>query len=420
MKKFSKGLATKKKSTDSARAKRGPKEQEIESDDADQIELDMQDPEDLAMPLTAKASRKSSTHRFTLSGGVQKSLADVEADFVEQWGKKYAGSLRKSDNESQDDGAGFQDFDDEERELEFEDPSIGSDHSDSEHEDNRMFASAREEAAAEGRILKEILFDVGVAMECRLALEPLLTAVNEGKLSSSDAFEKIFCQVLRLLYPDEQTGMSLSSIWNGFLTLEHQELMDEAQEVLSSLFSTSSSANLQANNKKGKRAAQPQQIINRSVWDQGQMLLASAEQRQRLFLRSQKKRARLEEGKAPEESMSLIYEDSDFYTIQAKDWSSLAIASGFFSAKQESSSSAKTRVLHNASSIVSNCINTNATKKHIDWRRGKGRTLKFEQHPLLAGLLAPRRLAIDWSDERRAELVVSLLGGAKAASVSAI
>lgn len=278
-----------------------------------------------------------------------------------------------------------------------------------------MFASKQVSAVEEGRALRAQLTAWSTVMEIRARLQPLVAAVN--RLPNGRAMRKLSVQegvdevregarraLVELVHLQKQGSpipedCSLKRLWHVHLEPAHSALMSEARDVLDRL-------HLQSVTRSSASKQRSQlQIINQSAWAQVQLALRD---RSRLVGRSQKRRLPgkpLFQTAGQDGADANVFDDNDFFSTLMRDW---AASLGATAALLSGSAVARTSVLFSSAS-------SKGTKKPTDSRASKGRRLRFDVHPLLAGLVAPRRDAHAWVDERIDELRRSLLGGASAA-----
>ena len=394
------------------------------------------DPEDLdpSASLTAKMLKM----RANEQGQANKHLEDVgklrrrayagdSDDDMDRYGEKYRG-IKKSRRDlgfDQPAEPTCDELDEEMSEILFknkdgpgsEEEDIMKELVEIEKEEARqpaIFANRQVSAVEEGRALRAQLTAWSTVMEIRARLQPLVAAVNrlpdgrvmrklfvqKGVGDAQEGARKILIELAHLQTHGASIleGCSLKRLWHIYLEPSHNALMSEARNALDRLHLQSVTRD--PSSKQRSRL----QIINQSAWAQVQLALRD---RSRLVKRSQKRRlpgTPFLKKVGQDGTDTNVFDDNDFFSTLMRDW---AVSLGATAALLSQNGIANTSVLFSSAS-------SKGTKKPTDSRSSKGRKLKFDVHPLLAGLVAPRRDAHAWMDERIGELCRSLLGGATA------
>lgn len=414
---------------------------------------DLPDPEDLGFTKNSLFNIKTKSKSKDLGdvsflakqrSCLKQSFEDPEKKFVDRMGSKYAGvKLDKYQEEqdlsrdSSDENSILNENDDEELSFDGEGDSfdgedldssvsvtgeeyLGDDFNQSQAEKDgflsddllaeanaalpALFASARQESIQSGRALRSYYAAYSECMQTRTLLQPLLQASNSNNLvdglDSFSTLKDLIEKMIPVTNKSDADYSSLDSVWEKHLSRCHESLMQEAKVILKGISGTP----LQAISKKSKRNrrlgihSDSMQLISQSPWDQVQLALGDHD---RLFARTQKLRHNKDNNNNNNENdlSELIFDDEDFLRVLCKDWT---LTSGTI--PTAASKLALTKVLNLNTSLHTH------TKKHVDWRQGKGRTIKYDVHPKLVGLCPPRKDPQAWSDARVDELIAGLLG----------
>ena len=387
------------------------------------------DPEDLDSNYAPSSSLLAFKSKLGKEKGFGEHLEDVKSlkkrvtfddqddeDDIDRFGEKYRGE-RRSRRELGFGTSEEEDFSEEESgslSISESIASTGGDDSDDveaelrriEDEDTlhqpKMFAIPRATPAESGRALRAHYKAYSEAMETRSRLQPLLGLANRlgnqcrmglGRRRGELGMKQVLVGIIPKGADALDSNPSMKKIWHA-MEREHSNLMQEAQSILGSEYIVPV----------GKSKAKRMKVINQSIWSQVQLAM---QDKDRLLERVGRRRipgsermvgGMSQEGGKGEEAQS-IFDDNDFFTTQIRDW----IASLGSALTLSTSSSASTTVLFNAN---------NRKKKPVEARSSKGRRLKYDTHPLLAGLCAPRRDGGRWEEDRVDDLCRSLLGGA--------